>query len=187
MSDDPDVSPTEGSDADIGGEFDDSVSLQKDLWAPSYALWPAVSHYYGNYVRQAMLTAAVLMLVGAPFYANPGTLSSELPFIITAAVVVVALAALTNPKSRFIIMLSSVISGVGLILYEWWALNDYAIISSFAFVIRELIAVLFLVAMYFSLKTLRAMIFGQVGKLDSPADFKEHTDADDIEEMEEMK
>ena len=54
-----------------------------------------IEHYYGDAIRQLFVTAAALILVGAPFYAE--ALRVELPFEILGAVILVAIAALANP------------------------------------------------------------------------------------------
>ncbi len=120
-----------------------------------------VKHYYGDVVRQLFIAGAILMCVGAPYYAD--TLSAELPFEIVGAIVLIALAALSNPHGRGFITADSVAAGVGLLIYETWSLYRYEDSTWVQFFLRELISIIFLAAFYFSMKTLRAMILHTVG------------------------
>ncbi len=130
-----------------------------------------VSHYYGNQVRQLFIAAAALILIGAPFYAD--SLRSELPFEIAGALVLVALAAVANPHNKSIFFMSAIVAGTGLAIYETWALNWYFESTWVQFVLREVIAVLFLVAFYFNVKTVRAFLLGKIGHHDEVGEFDE--------------
>ena len=128
-------------------------------------------HYYGDYVRQFFIAAAALMLIGAPFYAS--FLFVELPFEIAGALVLVALAALTNPLKKGTLLADAIASGVGMVVFESWALLAYYDSSWVQFILREIIAIIFLVAFYFSMKTVRAFALHQIGKHDYAGEFDE--------------
>ncbi|OGG65726.1 hypothetical protein A3D71_04240 [Candidatus Kaiserbacteria bacterium RIFCSPHIGHO2_02_FULL_55_20] len=137
----------------------------------SNPIWPGVPHYYGNTVRQLFLANAALILIGAPFYAD--TLSAELPFEIIGALVLAGLAALVNPHNRSFIFANAVAAGIGLLFYETWALSNYEVSTWAQFIWRELIAVIFLTAFYFSMKTVRAFVLHQIGKSQQVGEFDE--------------
>ena len=134
-----------------------------------------VPHYYGDYIRQLFNIAAPLMLITAPFYAN--NLTIELPFEIVGALVLVALAALTNPHKQTIVVADAVAAGLGLLVYGTWALLTYDNSSWLQFILREVIALLFLTAFYFSMKTVRAFALHQIGKHDEAGEFDEESGA----------
>lgn len=134
-----------------------------------------VYHYYGDQMRQLFLSAAALILIGAPFYAD--SLLVELPFEIAGALLLVALAALANPHNRSIFTAGAVIAGVGAVIYETWALYMYFDSTWVQFLLREIIAIIFLVAFYFNLKTVRAFLLHQVGKHDTAGEFDESVSA----------
>ena len=138
---------------------------------PSKNAWQDVPHYYGDIIRQLMLGAAALMLFASPFYENPGR--PELPLIVIGTVAVVGFAALTNPWKKSVLIGDAIVTGVGMVVYQWWALDGYDSDSSIAFVLREALAVIYMFAFYFSVKTVRAMILHQVGKRDSVDEFVE--------------
>lgn len=132
-----------------------------DYRPPPYPFVPNVAHYYGDHVRTLFIVTAALLLVTAPFYAN--SLRVELPFEILFAMVLVAIGALANPHGKWIFMAGAVVAGIGLVIYEMWALYQYNDSTLIQFVLRELIAMLFLVAFYFNMKTVRAFLLGKVG------------------------
>ena len=138
---------------------------------PTREIWPLVPHYYGDFVRQLMLGGAALMLFGAPFYGD--SLRTELPFEVFGALVLVSLAAVINPRNKSVLTATAIATGVGMAVYQTWALYGYEQITPVAFVLREALAILFMFAFYFSVKTVRAMILHQIGKRDSVDEFKE--------------
>ncbi len=131
----------------------------------------SVPHYYGDYVRQLFISAAALMLIGAPFYSD--ALRVELPFEIAGALVLVALAALVNPHKQSVFLAAATASGVGLILFESWALYGYYDSTWTQFILREVIAIIFLAGFYFSMKTVRAFVLHKIGKHDTAGEFEE--------------
>lgn len=130
-----------------------------------------ISHYYGDFVRDFLLGAAVVMLFAAPFYGD--NVRAEFPFEVIGALVLVCLAALTNPWKKSVLTADAVAASVGMIVYQVWALNGYGTASYTAFVFREAISIIFLFAFYFSVKTVRAMILHQIGKRASVDEFSE--------------
>ncbi len=134
-------------------------------------LLTGIPHYYGDIVRQIFIVASAIILLAAPFYGE--NLSLELPFEVIGVLVLVTLAALANPHSRNYLLADAVVSGVGLVIFEIWALYGHDSGTWIQFALRELIAILFLVAFYFSMKTVRAFTLHQIGHRDTVAEFDE--------------
>lgn len=132
-----------------------------DINVPWIYRWSPISHYYGDTVRQLLVLAASIMLIAAPFYTD--NIYVELPFILVGGLVLIAVSAMTNPIRSGIISADVVASGVGLVIFELWALYNFQAHEMVKFVFREVIAITFLLAFYFSTKTLRNMLMGQVG------------------------
>jgi hypothetical protein len=128
-----------------------------------------VPHYYGDHVRQLFIVAAALMLIAAPFYTD--ALRVQLPFIIIGALVLAAIAALANPLKQSVFIAGAIASGVGLVVYESWALFMYSESSWPEFVLREGIAIVFLIAFYFNMKTVRAFVLHRIGKYGEAGEF----------------
>lgn len=127
-----------------------------------YPRWGAIAHYYGDMIRSLFLGGTALMVFAAPFYTEE--LFAEIPFIIIGAVVFVALAGLTNPVSKFVMTANATCAGAAAIVYGAWGLLSYTSEDPIAFVLREVIAIIFFFALYFSVKTLRNMLMGIIGQ-----------------------
>ena len=143
----------------------------KDEFSPLEFHAEPVPHYHGDIVRQLFISTAALLLIGAPFYAD--SLRTELPFEIAGAILLVALAALANPHNRTIFMAGAVAAGVGLVIFETWALFSYHESTWMQFILREVVALAFLAGFYFSMKTVRAFVMHKVGKRDEAGEFDE--------------
>lgn len=130
---------------------------------------PHVAHYYGDQMRQLFMSAAALMIIGSPFYTD--SLRLELPFIIVGALALVALAALANPHNKTIFYVAAAFSGASVVIYGMWALNNYETDTFLQFILRLAIALVFLIAFYFNMKTLRAFMLGKVGKHEEVGEF----------------
>jgi len=133
---------------------------------------PYIEHYYGDIVRQLFLIAAVLILMSIPLYAEllPYALAVQ-----TLVVVVVAIfAALTNPFKKWILVGDAVIAVLGLLAFEVAAISAYVEKMYLLFAAREALALVFLFALYFSVKTVCAMWLHQLGKRMRPSDLEEN-------------
>lgn len=119
-----------------------------------------IKHYWGDAVRQLLVVGAVVILLGSPFYV--GVFGSGLVLNIIAVLVIVAFAALTNPLKRWIIMADAVIAGVGVVLFGSWAVASYGVEDILTTVASAGLALVFLSAFYFSIKTLRSMLLDQI-------------------------
>lgn len=154
--------------------------------ASTFKPWPSVPHYYGDSVRQLLLGAAALMMILSPLYSD--VLRQQFPLIIIGALVASAFAALINPRDRWVVLGCAVVSGIGLVVYAMWGMFGYKEVTQVAVVLRLAIAVMFLFAFYFSMKTLRAFMMGQIGKRETIDEFDEEDEKIDQEmiEREEM-
>ena len=115
-------------------------------------------HYYGDVVRQLFITAAVIMLLLVPFLATASI--SFASTMAVAAVLLVLFAGLTAPRYRLVAFVDTLIAGLGCIFFELLAMQVYAAgqtVFDFYFIGFQLVALDFLGAFYFSIKTLRAM------------------------------
>ncbi|MDO8575781.1 MAG: hypothetical protein Q7R90_00530 [bacterium] len=139
--------------------------------ASTHKLWTSIPHYYGDSVRQLLLGAAALMLIFSPLYSD--VLRVQFPFIIIGALLAAAFAALMNPRDKWVILGSAVVSGTGLVIYAMWGMYGYKSIDPVAFMLRVVVALIFLFAFYFSMKTLRAFMLHQIGKRETMDEFED--------------
>jgi hypothetical protein len=145
------------------GEDDGGLSVREENpYMPDLAPGPRIAHYYGDYVRQIFMGCAALMLVFSPFLSRDFPLA--LPFEIGGALIIAVLGALTNPARQISMLANAVAAGVGVVVYELLALNAFYSGAMIAFIERELLAIAFLFALYFSLKTFRNMSFKILGR-----------------------
>ncbi|MEK7094472.1 MAG: hypothetical protein AAB903_03995 [Patescibacteria group bacterium] len=112
-------------------------------------------HYYGDTVRRLFVLAALVMVVTLPFFVK----QIEQPLIVTiGAILIIGVAAgLTSPRNPWTAMFNILVAVGGVIAFEWRAVEWYARsgdADSF-FWITQLLAVIFLLALYFGLKTMR--------------------------------
>lgn len=145
---------------------------EENPYFPDLRPGPSIPHYYGDYVRQIFMLCGAVMLVFSPFLVRDNI--AILPFEIGGALIIVILGALTNPVKQISMLANAIAAGVGVVTYELLALNAFYAGGLIAFTEREAIAIAFLFALYFSLKTLRNMVFHQIGKKESRfGDFQE--------------
>gem|GEM_PF-5152135 len=149
----------------------EDFSEEEGSWMPagfeaSYAAFTSIPHYYGTVVRQLLLGGTALALLTSPLYAD--SIQIEFPFEMFGALFAVCAAALTNPRNRYTLMADAIIAGVAMIVYAGWGLLEYQTISPVTFILRVVIAIIFLFAFYFSLKTVRAFAMHQIGVRDMP-------------------
>lgn len=163
MADDGDN--TGGGEPNVGEEAGTSPTLPP----PFKFMTPSIPHYYGDYVRQIFVVTGAAMLLLAPFLINRAP--ALLPFVIGGAIVLVILAALTNPKKIWVLMADSLAAGVGIIVFESLALAAYASGNWLAFIALEVVTIAFLFALYYSLKTVRTMMLHQVGRRPTYGEF----------------
>jgi len=161
--------------ADDSGEIgggEPNVGEEAPLLPPPFGMMASsIPHYYGDYVRQIFVVTGAAMLILAPFLVNRAP--ALLPFEIGGAIVLVILAALTNPKKVWVLMADTLAAGVGIIVFESLAIAAYASGNWLAFIALEVVTLAFLFALYFSLKTVRTMMFGQIGKSAAYGEFSE--------------
>ena len=162
-----------GDDGDGESGGGDPSAYEENPYMPDLHMGPHIPHYYGDYVRQIFMLCGAAMLIFSPFLAS--SFPASLPFEIGGALVVAILGALTNPARRISMLADAAVAGIGVVTYELLALNAYYAGAMLAFVEREALAIAFLFALYFSLKTIRNMAFHMIGKNERLGDF---TDTD---------
>lgn len=109
-------------------------------------------HYHGDIVRVCFFASAALMLLGLPYFQDLIPLPISLSM--GAIVMLIFLAGLTNPEQVWLIFLDTMASLLGVVIFEYFAVTNFSVQSVF-FWINQFLALLFLIAFYFSTKTLR--------------------------------
>lgn len=134
----------------------------------------AIPHYYGDKVRMLFLASAGLAFIGIPFWGHLtpfGTL-----FEVVSALVLIALAGLANPRSRWVMVLSIIASSFGAFLLEFSAISFHARDTIQLLLAREAGALILIAALYYSVKTVRSMAQGKIGEWPTPWEFEKPAD-----------
>lgn len=116
-----------------------------------------MAHYYGDLVRKLFLSAAIFMLIMLPFMNR--FLEVPLYISILIAIAISIFAGITNPVQKWVALFNFIIAIVGASLAEYQAVVGY---NTYSFAHRtfwanQILAVIFLVALYYSTKTVRGM------------------------------
>ena len=111
------------------------------------------AHYYGDISRRIFLLAAVLMLITLPFVTD--MLNVPLWFSIVAIVAISIFAGLVSPKQPWVSWVNLVIGAVAFVIFEYETARAFRDGHAFMAAINELLAILFVLSVYFNSKTVR--------------------------------
>lgn len=100
------------------------------------------------------------MLLGLPILNQ--TISVPAYVSILFVLSVVFMAGITNPAQRMLSVLDLIVSLVGFIIFEYYSIKVFAEGSVyFIYFINQMIAIVFLLAFYFAVKTVRGFIVSE--------------------------
>jgi hypothetical protein len=119
-------------------------------------LTPPLSHYYGDTVRILFLFGAVVLLVATGVYRD----SFDMPIFMSSfgVILLVFLAGLTMYKQRLFTLADVLVSFASTIIFESLVLYGSHGRDTALFWIYQVLAINFLSALYFSVKTFRNSI-----------------------------
>lgn len=116
------------------------------------------SHYHGDEVRVLFLVSALVLVVAE-------SIGADLPLTTTgavvAAIILVVAAGITNPAQSGVHWFNALLAAFGTLLFGISAVNHYrAGLSLFdsSFASTEALALLSLVALYFTTRTIRGLV-----------------------------
>ncbi|MDO8623795.1 MAG: hypothetical protein Q7R54_00335 [bacterium] len=117
-----------------------------------------VAHYHGDTVRTLFVVAAVVMLMAE-------TTGASLPLttfqIVSLAVLLVVAAGITNPAQEWIHFVNALLAIFGAIIFGLYAIEQYRTtlnVLAPTFLYAEILALLFLVTVYYATKTARGIL-----------------------------
>ncbi|MDD3531079.1 MAG: hypothetical protein PHV99_00595 [Candidatus Pacebacteria bacterium] len=134
--------------------YEDSGDIETGMNVPRHREIP---HYHGDAVRVLFVASAVLLIVAK-------SVGAELPLstfgTVTAAVILVVAAGITNPLQFWIHWANALFAIYGTVLFGTTAVEHYrsgtnAFDTSFLFI--EALALLALLALYFTTRTIRGV------------------------------
>jgi len=123
---------------------------------------PPVPHYHGDTVQMLFLTGGIIILASLPFFKN--LLQAGTSFLPIFVVLLVLGGAIVNPFQRLTVAVNLIIAAIAVILFEYAAVIGFGEDEFILSVIRQSLAIIFLFALYYSGRTLRAMFLHQIGK-----------------------
>ncbi|MEK7067191.1 MAG: hypothetical protein AAB950_00095 [Patescibacteria group bacterium] len=115
------------------------------------------SHYYGDVVRRMFLVGAVIMLLALPFFYR--LIPAPIFFSVLAIIVVELAAGMTSPKTLWSAIVNVCIAIFGIFAFENEAISAFSRYDAETgyFWTNQLLALIFLIALYYSVKTVRRM------------------------------
>ncbi len=123
-----------------------------------------IPHYHGDSVRQLFVVVALIFVVVVPLSGDLLPMGQQGSLVqIAIALGLVVLAGFTSPRSMTSIILDLAAAFLGAFFLEAAAISFYRTDSWFLLFAREASAAMLLFALYFSVKTLRAMLVGSIG------------------------
>jgi hypothetical protein len=120
--------------------------------------YPPVPHYYGDIARRLFLGGAIVMALSLTLETKilPTTF-----FLTTLTVIALTiLAGLTSPKQRSVILADTIVAAGMFVLFEYFAVYSFSQHNELLYVtfaVQQILALNFLVALYFCSKTWRGM------------------------------
>ena len=115
-------------------------------------------HYYGDLVRFLFLLGAVIMLLTLPVLNNLLPVPTLVSILIILALALFA--GFTNPRLKSTGIINAGVAIAGFIVFEYYAIVAYVTFTKFTlfFATNQILAIIFLVASYYTVKTLRGML-----------------------------
>jgi hypothetical protein len=130
--------------------------MSRDFLSDRDKIVKPIDHYYGNIVRACFIIASFMLL--GTILIDWRLLNFYLLVGVVGIVVLIVLAGLTNPKSLKVLNIEAGVSAFGFIFFEYAAIIAFETVQDFSnltFLFRQILAILFLVALYYSIKSIR--------------------------------
>jgi hypothetical protein len=121
-----------------------------------------IHHYYGDIVRVLYLSSAIFMLLLLPFVTDYIPVPTYIALLIILTLGIVA--GVTNPAQRWVAVLDTFIAFGGVFIFGYYSIESYLFYSIFNlyFWANQIQAVIFLFALYFSVKTMRGFFLKDI-------------------------
>jgi len=134
-----------------------------------------IPHYYGDSVRMMFISSAVIYAVAMPLFGNLIPVSTGTGILIV--IVLAFLAGVTNPNFPWLMLINAAVAGAGIYLAEMAAISFFNTDSFVLFIMRQVVALLLLFAFYYSVKSFRSMLSGDIGAQHKAGELKKGPDA----------
>lgn len=118
-------------------------------------------HYHGDAVRRLFLIGALIMAITLPFLSD--LVLGDIHFSLFVIIVLGLVAGFIGPKQKWAITVNLLISLLAVAAFEYYAVITYQTFSvnSFFFWVNQILAINFLIALYYNAKTFRGIILNE--------------------------
>lgn len=111
-------------------------------------------HYHGDIIRGLFIAATAIMIVSLPFFYK--IISMPLPVSLLAIVILATAAGLTTYNQKWTLYIDCLIAIVGFCVFELNAVRMYVDNGKIMLaLINQVLALIFLIALYYSVRSLR--------------------------------
>lgn len=119
-------------------------------------------HYHGYRIRVLFVITGIIMAATLPIFSSLINLPVTISLI--AIVSLAILGGFLNPIQKWIIFIDTIVSVIAFITFEYYAVNTYLHFSPnvslhiYFYWVNQIMALIFFLAVYLSIKTLRGKI-----------------------------
>jgi len=118
------------------------------------------AHYYGDTIRGIYIVAGLFMILGYPFFSNLLGLPIVIPVV--AILMLGIFGGLLSPNQSWVMKVNVVISVIALFVFEFYAVQSFnggiRGAGPVFFWGNQILAFLFFIAVYLSVKTVRGVV-----------------------------
>lgn len=119
----------------------------------------AYHHYYGDLVRGCFMLIGTIMIITLPLFST--YIPVPVAVSVLAILVLTVVAGFTNPVQRSTIIINFLMAMVGSVVFIYFAVKAFDGPSQLFLIINEIVAVLFIVALYYGTKSFRGYLLRQ--------------------------
>lgn len=131
-------------------------AMEEDDFAEKLAINKTLIHYYGDIVRACFVASGFVLLVA--ILLDKQLLQIYLAIGVLGVLLLIILAGLTSPRKEWVLFIESIVAGVGFLFFEYVAVAAYlhsGTMTDIVFILRQTLSILFLVTLYYSVKSIR--------------------------------
>ena len=110
-------------------------------------------HYYGDIVRRLFLWGAIVMILVFPLYS--AAIPAQPILNLVGIILLSVMAGLTSPRQAWTLVADVVVAIAAFAVFEYYAVFFSRAGDTNLFIVNQLLALCFFIAMYFSIKTAR--------------------------------
>lgn len=130
--------------------------MVEDDFAEKLAISKTLIHYYGDIVRACFVASGFVLLIA--ILLDKQLLQIYLAIGVIGVLLLIVLAGLTSPRKEWVLFTEAIVAGIGFLLFEYVAVAAYLHAGTMVdtvFILRQTLSILFLITLYYSVKSIR--------------------------------